>query len=305
MSKTTIDAVSFKPLRLLGVLAISVLLFVGASLSSTAQDDQPTTRSLGRGEPDIVDGETKPSKEMDLAFALLGQVSEVLVKEGDRVEAGQVLIKQDVAADVTRLQGLEAKADVAVLIALAERQRDLAEIELEAVIDADTAMSPLEKQRAELELKVAETRIDEQKRQGRIESFAAEEQRILIEYKQIRSPESGIVRSLDAAVGEVFGPQTPAMRVVKIDPLHVHVFLADAARVMQLKLGDVVQVRYKGEGQWRDAKVVYLDPVANPSGELGRIPFKLELPNPEGRPAGLRMDIRLPTPQRAADAGGR
>jgi multidrug efflux pump subunit AcrA (membrane-fusion protein) len=228
---------------------------------------------------------------MDLAFPLLAQIAEVLVKEGDKVEAGQVLLKQDTAADMARLAGLEAKADVAVLVKLAEAQRDLANIELDMARAGIPAVRPIEVRQAELEVEVAETRIKEQTRQGQIDQFAADEQKVMIDYKTLRSPVGGFVEKLEAAVGEVFGPQTPAVRIVTTDPLHVEVLIADAARVMRLSLGDVVEVRYEGEEQWHDAKVVFISPV----GDAGKLPFKAELPNPEGKPAGLPVQVRLPS----------
>lgn len=284
------------------LLAFPALLLAMAALGAAQDEQAPASRSLGQSTAEAIPGETLPSKEMDLAFPLLGHVSEVLVKEGDVVEAGQVLMKQDIAADMARLQGLEAKADVKVLVALAGRQKELAELELEAAKNALTAMSDLEVRRAELEVTIADTRIDEQRRQGKIDEFGAAEQRIMIDEKQMKSPDSGIVQKVDASVGEVFGPQTPALRIVKIDPLHVEVIQALASMVMRMKVGDIVQVRYDDEDQWRDAKVTFIDPVGNPSGGTGRLRFKAELPNPENLPAGLSVKVRLPTGGRGAEA---
>ena len=104
------------------------------------------------------------------------------------------------------------------------------------------------------------------------------------------------VEKVDAAVGEVFGPQTPAIKIVTIDPLHVEVLTYEAERVMRLGVGDTVQVQYVGEQEWRDAKVIFISPV----GEASKLPFKAELPNPDGRPAGLPVMVRLPSEAAAA-----
>lgn len=275
-------------LSVLALLAVPVVLIATNGLLGGAQDngaERPTPRSA-EGER----GRTEPSKKTELAFPLLGQISEVLVKEGDKVDPGQVLIRQDTAADTARLMGLEAKADVTVLVELAQKQRDLAKVELDIIANAGPAIQQIERRQAELEVEVSETRIKEQTRQGQIDQFAADEQKVLIEYKTLRSPVKGIVEKVDAAVGEVFGPQTAAITVVTTDPLHVEVLTAPAARVMRLAVGDVVQVQYEGEEEWRDAKISFISPV----GEAGKLPFKAELPNPEGRPAGLPVSVRLP-----------
>ena len=285
--KSDVSRPVFPRLRQMALLALPAVLLAAGGLMG-AQDDGGARVERGANQP--VRGQTEPSKEMELAFPLMGQVNEVLVKEGDRVEAGQVLIKQDFAADEARLKGLEAKADVTVLVKLAEAQHELAKVEHEIAKAGGDAYQPIEVRRLKLDVELSATRIDEQKRQGLIDSFAADEQRIMIDYKQLRSPASGYVEKVEAAVGEVFGPQTPALKVVTIDPLNVLVLIAEAPRVMRLAVGDTVHVQYVGEEEWRDAKVTFISPV----GEAGKLRFKAELPNPEGRPAGLPVNVRLP-----------
>ncbi|HET7238532.1 MAG TPA: efflux RND transporter periplasmic adaptor subunit [Terrimicrobiaceae bacterium] len=272
----------------MAILALLMVLIASNGLLGIAQVGGRTpAQSADQG----IAGRTEPSKTTEIAFPLLGQISEVMVKEGDKVEPGDVLVQQDVTADTARLKGLEAKANVAVLVELAERQRDLAKVELDIINNARQVYQQIEVRRAELEVEVAETRIKEQSRQGQIDQFAAEEQRVLIDQKTLRSPVKGIVEKVEAAVGEVFGPQVPAMTLVTTDPLHVSVLTAPASQVMRMSLGDTVLVQYEGEQEWREAKVSFISPV----GEARSLPFKAELPNPDGRPAGLPVTVRLPS----------
>ena len=247
-------------------------------------------------------GMTKPSKVYELAFANPGRVVEVAVKEGDRVEQDQLLMRQDTRADEAALRRLQLEADVDARIELAENQRDQAQVELRRMEERPLGFGASERERAALELKAGETRIIEERRQGLVAEAKAEEQKVIIDEKTMSSPDSGVVQKIEAATGEVFLPQNPALRLVKIDPLYVEVPETPAYEAMRLKVGDTLQVRYSDSEEWRQAKVVFIDPEGNPNTEQELLLVRLELPNPEGRVAGLRMQVRLPSGQAAPTA---
>src|SRR5688572_28401884 len=98
-----------RPLRF-ALLAPAVLVgaLVTVAVAPGSAQDQPATRMFRpgseSGQSSELRGETVPSKEMDLAFAVPGRVAEVAIKEGDVVEAGQLLMQQDVAADQALLK---------------------------------------------------------------------------------------------------------------------------------------------------------------------------------------------------------
>jgi multidrug efflux pump subunit AcrA (membrane-fusion protein) len=287
----------------LPALILAAVAIAGVAPAGAFQDgEQPTTRRYRGGEAGVVIGETRPSKEMELAFADLGRVAEVNVREGDTVEAGQVLMRQDLAADEALLKALLAEADVEDRVKVAETQLALAKLELQAVRDAETAVSEIEVERALLEVTAAETRILEEKRQGQIAAYRAEQQQVIVEQRTMNSPSAGVVQKVDAAVGEVFGPQTPALRVVTIDPLYVEVKEVPAVEVMKLKISDPIQVRYEGADSWQEAKVVFINPIGDAFGQSSRLMFRAELPNPEGRPAGMRIEVRMPGNEATAGA---
>ena len=83
----------------------------------------------------------------------------------------------------------------------------------------------------------------------------------------------------------------PAIILVKNDPCNVVINILDSAQVAKIKMDEVFQVRYPGE-QWRDAKVVYIDPVAAQDAHTQQV--KLELPNPEKRATGMQIEVKLP-----------
>lgn len=287
-----------RPHRVRDALIVPVLvagaLVVACVAPGRAQDQEPATRMFQPGSQSALIGTTRPSKEMDLAFTNAGRVAQVTVKEGDRIEAGQLLMQQDVAVDEAYLRSLQVKADIVARVELARTQLELAKLELKAAEDAQPAISPLEVERALLEVEAAETRILEEERQGKMAAAEVEQQQAILEQRTLNSPDSGVVQKLDAAVGEIFGPQAPALKIVKIDPLHVEMVDVPAAQVMKLKVGDPIQVRYEGDDAWQEARIIFINPVGDPYGDWSRLAFKAELANPDGHPAGLRIQVRLP-----------
>jgi multidrug efflux pump subunit AcrA (membrane-fusion protein) len=103
----------------------------------------------------------------------------------------------------------------------------------------------------------------------------------------------GTIRKVDAAVGEVSDPQKPSITVVSNDPLWVETKLPISVTA-DLKMGQSLQVRYLGEDKWREAKIIFFDPIADATIEGGAQLVHLELPNPEGRRAGQSMAVKLP-----------
>jgi hypothetical protein len=83
--------------------------------------------------------------------------------------------------------------------------------------------------------------------------------------------------------------------VVNNDPLNVEVLALNVRQVSMLKLGQKLQVKYAPEDKnapWQEAAITYFDPVAN--NQTDQRMFRMELPNPEGKEAGLRMIVKLP-----------
>ena len=54
---------------------------------------------------------TRPSEDVTLSFVMPGRIAKVLVKEGDEVKAGQLLVQQDDAAELVQLEQLKAEAE--------------------------------------------------------------------------------------------------------------------------------------------------------------------------------------------------
>lgn len=259
---------------------------------AVVQDSSTGARSAQSN--DVYRGKTLPSKEIELSFDNNGKVAEAMVEPGDLVEEGQELMRQDDRPEQSRLEELRIEADVDARVLLAVQRYDLATVQLkrQEELALKGAAKQLELEEARLNQLTAETQISEERRQGLAAGARVAQLEIMLEQKLLKSPATGIVQIVDSQVGEISGPQRPALKIVTIDPLEIETLEMDTAVADQLKAGDMLQVRYMGEDEWREATVKFIDPVGNYA--VGQQTVRLTLPNPDGHAAGRQVEIRLP-----------
>lgn len=242
-------------------------------------------------------GITKPYEERKLQFGGVGLVTEVKVKVGDPVEAGQVLAQLDTSVELAERRPLEieSKSMVQEEYALADKgvkeQEYLRKQELFKTRNA--SKSEVEEARLAVERAKASVQLAIQERQVADARIAAIDSRIAL--KTLKSPVSGFVQSIETGVGEVGGidQQKYAMVVVQNDPLKVDVNIPvrDARR---LKVGQALKVRYidEDDAPWQPARIIVMKPVADRGSQTRGI--ELELKNDTKKPAGLRVQVMLP-----------
>lgn len=128
-----------KQLTLLTVLFISIVAFALSGCASQAQASPvvqvtPDSSMVNRV---VAEGRLEPVRGLDLAFASSGRVAEVLVEEGQSVEAGQVLARLEGA------QNYQAQAAAAQLEQLAAEQ-DLQHLREKAFLKLASAAAEIE-----------------------------------------------------------------------------------------------------------------------------------------------------------------
>ena len=278
-----------------GIAAGSIGLFVPIP-SAVAQD----VGGLSFNEKSF----TKPSEERDLDFSAPGLVAEVTVKEGQAVKAGQLLARQDVSVETANKRAYDIEAQSMVEEEYAKKDVELKKVKHEKTVKLFNSKNAteLEVREAQLEVERANASVMMATQKREIAAAQAATEQAKIDLKQIKSPIDGLVERLDTHVGEVATNQAdrPAFRVVRNDPLWVDAHLP-AAAASRLKKDETVQVRYVAEDKWMDAKVLHLQPKVRPGSQTRMV--RLELPNPEERPAGLEVYVKLPDGT-VAGAGG-
>lgn len=231
---------------------------------------------------------TRPSADITLSFVQPGRVALVPFKEGDTVQADQVLVRQDDTAEQILLTQLKAQAEdttqiEAAAASLAQKKVDLAKLEKAA---ASNAATTLEVEHARLDVTIAELshRLAEFEHEQAV--FKYQEQEARIKHMLLRSPIDGRIEKIDVEVGESVNALADAVRVVKTDPLWIDapVPLSEGIR---LKLGVTARIQIVGanpNGEALEGPVIFVSSVADAAS--GTLRVRIEVPNQAGRPAG-------------------
>lgn len=290
--------------RVAAAAALS-LAVAGSFAVAQRQDAEPAAAEESFG-LETESGITKPFEERELAFGAPGLVGEVKVKVGDVVKKGEVLAQQDISVELAEKKPLEieasskvqeryAQADQGVKEKELERKRQLAKTGTASKTEVEEAELAVERAKASVELAVQERDIASAK-------LVALDTRIAL--KTLKSPISGEVQAVEIGEGEIAASDSqsrPALVVVQNDPLKIDVHVP-VTMVGGLTKGSVLRVRYIDEenGAWREAKVRNVNPVVKKDSQTRLV--ELEMPNKENRPAGLRVDVKLPERVAAAAA---
>lgn len=278
----------------LTVCTIVACMLVAAGVTGAQDAFEAAHRAANPGD-DGERGFTLPSEERELGFPQPGLISEVKVKDGQQIKAGEVLALQDDAVEKHAIAREEFLLQSQVQLKAAEANRDLAQVEFKRVEslykNKSKAASQTEYEKAKVELIIAKLKIDLAKEETEAKRLEVAKIKAQMDRMKIVSPFDGEVRKVEAGVGEVADPQKPSILIVKNDPLKVQTKLPTAV-TNAMKLGQTLQVRYPEEKEWRDAEIIYFDPVADASS--GTQLIQLRLPNPEGRRAGMEMVVKLP-----------
>jgi RND family efflux transporter MFP subunit len=231
---------------------------------------------------------TRPSADITLSLVQPGRIAQVPFKEGDMVKAGEVLVRQDDAAEQVQLAQLKAQADDITQIraseaSLAQKKVDLEKLEKAAASNAATF---LEVEHAKLDVTIAQLSLELARFEHEQAGRKYEEQRIRVDNMRLKSPIDGRIEKVDVEVGESANTLADVIQVVRIDPLWIDapVPLAEA---MGLKSGVTARIQFVGSGgesSSAEGRVIFVAAVADAAS--GTLRVRMEVPNKTGRPAG-------------------
>nr|WP_086940852.1 efflux RND transporter periplasmic adaptor subunit [Thaumasiovibrio occultus] len=142
-------------------------------------------------------GRTAPDRQATLGAEVAGQVEERLVTQGQRVEAGQELIKLEAADRVSQLRGAQA------LVNVRQKEYDAARSLRSRGLQGDVAVSQ------------AQANVVEARARLRAAQLA-------VEHTVIKAPFDGIVERIHVQPGDFLGVGDPVALVVDLDPLIVN-----------------------------------------------------------------------------------
>jgi RND family efflux transporter MFP subunit len=219
----------------------------------------------------VAPGVTRALKEVKLSLTVAGRVESVLVKEGQHVSKGQVLLFVDRTAEELEVKRRRLLLeDVSRLNELRARERVLTE-QVSAlrplVASGGVSRKQLEDEELALRSVAAEVRsLEAAKKREYVELDLAFE---AFERRHLRTSISGVVSKIIPRAGESVAPHDAIVHVVDVSRVR---FVANVPVALgrKLRVGARVQVRLGTEatGDTRDARVVFVSPVADPSSGL-------------------------------------
>ena len=225
----------------------------------TRVDAEPVQRFLEN------QGDTRADEDVRVRAETAGRVVAVEVEEGDRVAAGDPLVRlamNDRAARRAEAEArvLQAKADFEA----AQRLRGDGFQSEVAVNEARAALESARARLAAIEEEIADTRIE--------------------------APVAGVVEERPVAVGDYVAVGDDVARLIDADPL---IAVANVAQqdIRKVRPGSRAQIEL-ATGDKLEGKVTYISSAA----ESGSRTFRVEVtaPNPKGLPVGVSATVRIP-----------
>lgn len=250
---------------------------------------------------------SRPSELRELGFSIRGTISEVAVKPGDTVKAGDRLVRLDDrvqlrAVELSRIQAEDTSKVRMATVALEYREQELQMFEK---TKSAAAGNPAE-------LREARYRRDSSIIELEAAQYAARADQVVLLREQARLEEMRIVSPIDAIVldvhkraGETVDEGTTVVTLISVDPLWLDVNVPT-------KMAGSIEVGQKASVEWEDIDAVPAMPgtviFKSPAAHLGarQVQVRVEVPNPGKVPGGLHGNITFqhPPPTRAAAKPG-
>jgi HlyD family secretion protein len=203
-----------------------------------------------------------------------GKVMEVLVEEGMKVEAGQVLARLDASNMEKSVHLAEAQLDAARK-ALEETRANLerAERDLRRTVQlaADQIATRADLDRAESEVKSLKARLEKQTADVEVAGREVAVWKQQLDDTIIRAPFAGIVTSKNAQPGEMISPmsagggftRTGICTIVDMSSLEIEVDVSESY-INRVESGQPVEATLDSYPEWRiPAKVIAIIPTAD------------------------------------------
>ncbi|MCP5374044.1 MAG: efflux RND transporter periplasmic adaptor subunit [Hyphomicrobiales bacterium] len=214
----------------------------------------------------VLFGRTEADRKVDMRAETAGSVSEILVKKGDAVKEGQILLRLAMEDRPARLKQAEALV----------QQRQIA-------YDAAIALS---EKNYRSKVKLAEEKANLEAAKAALENIRTD-----IGHTRIRAPFAGVIDDLPLEIGDYVKVGDQAVRLIDLDPILVVGEVAERD-VQRVRPGAVAHARLV-TGQEVAGTVRFVSKMGTQSTRTFRVEVAVE--NPGGEIAeGLTAELRLP-----------
>ena len=236
------------------VLGVAMAWFAGVFTPKIAPEGQAkaaiATVDLSRYELFPVEVREKPfiqeaigtlraARRTNVAARIMARIERILVRAGDSVEAGQVLVELDRAAFEAQLRQAEAALEAArAALAQAQDQFERAKKVREV---SPAAISQQEFTALEMQVRAADAN------RAKADQALAEA-KVMLDYTVIRAPQSGIIVDRFAEEGDIAQPGIPLLSLYDPSSLRLEVAVMENLAV-HIHVGAPLKVKVDALGQ--------------------------------------------------------
>ena len=237
----------------------------------------------------------QPREIVTVSAALEGVLERVAVDRGDTVQSGAVLAVLESSLERNMVAIARARAEQDYAIKSNQVRVDFGVRRFSRTDEMfQKSLVPLkELDEAETAKILAEYDLVEARERKRLADLDLERAQAALELRTIRSPITGVVMERLRHPGELASREHPVVRIARLDPLRVEVFVPIALYGRISPGQRTVVVPEAPLNRPLEAIVTVVDKVADAaSGTFG---VRLEIANPGNRvPGGLKCKVRLP-----------
>lgn len=226
----------------------------------------------------------RPNKDAQMGFSNPNRVTEVLVKSGQRVKKGEILIRGDDVEDLIALELQKVRSKSKSTVDRARAQAELAKLEYDKIkqVEKGNAATPQEIDRARLSHDAAKADFETAEVEQRQQEIAVDRLQARVDRARIIAPFDGVVDFVKVDAGQQTNENDKILRVVNVSPLWIDVpALTPETVMLGTHLGDEAWVLMDVAGKPRvmKAKVVEMAPTGDASSRTRQV--RLELANPD------------------------
>lgn len=270
----------------LGMMGMSILY---SCSSSDKQGDKESaikvevyTPAQSTNEGFYLSGEVTAKQTATISTRMMGYITKIYVKPGDKVSAGQLLVSissDDILAKKAQVQAMITEAEAASKNAQRDYERfktlrgqnSVSEKELENVALQNTSMNA--------KVQMARQQMNEVN--------------AMLSYTNIRAPFSGVVTQKMMDEGSMANPGMPILTIEQNGELQI-VASVPENYIQYVKVGDIAKIELKSLGATIDGKVSELSPSAFRTGGQYSVKLSIDAKDKENIRSGMYANVLIP-----------
>jgi RND family efflux transporter MFP subunit len=272
--------------------AITVLLFTACAsneLHENNNNDKPIMVTTSANTTGLsangftVTGQIEAAHSTNVATRIMGYITKIYVKAGDRVKAGQLLFtvnSNDIQAKQSQVDAMLKQAEAAFHVAQKDFERYTALFKQNSASAKELEQITMQYQSAKAGVEAAKGMQHEVKSQ--------------LTYANVVAPFSGVVTQKLADEGSLANPGMPILTIEQGGSLQVTAMVPET-EIAALKLGDIATVNVDAANKQFQSKLIQINPSSQFTGGQYIIKLNIPLTDVSKVMAGMYAQIKIQT----------